>query len=60
MATAATPAATTPTASEIEGDVLNRLPQVPAPTAATAHPTSPDGTGGAAFLTAVFDDAQAM
>jgi predicted metalloprotease len=45
---------------EIEGDVIGRLPRVPATTDATRHPTSPNGTGGSVFLTAVFDDAQAM
>jgi uncharacterized protein len=61
-ATATSPTATTGAdqGSEIEGDVLDRLPQVPEPTEATRHPTSPDGTGGDAFLRAVFDDVQAM
>jgi predicted metalloprotease len=40
-------------------DVLERLPEVAEP-AQPRHPTSADGTGGAAFLTSVFDDAQAM
>jgi hypothetical protein len=49
-----------PTGTEIEGDVLKRFPPVPGPTEATQHPTSPGGTGGNAFLRAVFDDIQAM
>ena len=40
-------------------DFVERLPEVPEPSQPT-HPTSPDDTGGAAFLTQVFDDAQAM
>jgi uncharacterized protein len=62
-ATTATTASTATAATEsdhaIEGDVVARLPQVPAPSEPT-HPTSHDGTGGNAFLTAVFDDVQAM
>jgi predicted metalloprotease len=45
---------------DIEGDVIDRLPQVPEATEATKHPVSQGGTGGSAFLTAVFDDVQAM
>jgi uncharacterized protein len=45
--------------ASIEGDVLDRLPEVPEASEST-HPTSADGTGGNAFLTSVFDDAQAM
>jgi predicted metalloprotease len=45
---------------DIGGDVLAQLPQVPAATEAAKHPESPGGTGGNAFLTAVFDDVQAM
>jgi uncharacterized protein len=40
--------------------VLERLPEVPAATESTSPPASPGGTGGAEFLTEVFDDAQAM
>jgi predicted metalloprotease len=47
-------------APDIEGNMIERLPQVPAATDATKHPVSPNGTGGSAFLTAVFNDAQAM
>jgi uncharacterized protein len=47
-------------APEIEGEAIERLPQVPAATEATKHPVSPNGTGGRAFLTAVFNDIQAM
>jgi predicted metalloprotease len=43
-----------------EGDVLDRLPEAPEATEATRPPASPDGSGGDAFLTAVFDDAQTM
>jgi predicted metalloprotease len=43
-----------------EEDVLQRLPEVPEATQSTPPPASADGTGGSAFLTAVFDDAQAM
>jgi hypothetical protein len=60
---ASTPAATTqskPTASDINGDVLGQLPVVPGPTSSTEHPRSPNGSGGDAFLKAVFDDVQAM
>jgi uncharacterized protein len=46
--------------SSAESDVLERLPKVPAATAATRPPTSADSTGGNAFLRSVFDDAQAM
>jgi uncharacterized protein len=48
-----------PSGQDIEGDVLDRLPRVAVPSTPT-HPTSPDGTGGDAFLRAVFDDVQAM
>jgi uncharacterized protein len=61
-ATSATTATTAPSAtteSDIEGDIVARLPQVPAPSQPT-HPTSEGGTGGSAFLRAVFDDVQAM
>jgi hypothetical protein len=60
---ARTPTATTqgkPAGSEINGDVLGELPVVPGPTTSTEHPSSPNGTGGDAFLRAVFDDVQAM
>jgi uncharacterized protein len=59
-------AATTATApapdqdAEITGDAIKRFPPVPGPTEATQHPSSPNGTGGDAFLKAVFDDVQAM
>jgi uncharacterized protein len=43
-----------------EGDVLDRLPEAPEATGATRPPASLDGSGGDAFLTAVFDDAQTM
>jgi predicted metalloprotease len=63
---ASAPAATaTPTTAQsgqepdIEGADLARLPPVAQATAST-HPTSPDGTGGNAFLAAVFEDQQAM
>jgi uncharacterized protein len=46
-------------ASDIPGQLVDRLPLVPAATQ-PSHPTSPHGTGGDAFLRAVFDDAQAM
>jgi uncharacterized protein len=63
-ATTSTAASSTATATaesdqDIEGDVLDRLPKVPAASTPT-HPTSPNGTGGDAFLRAVFDDVQAM
>jgi len=48
-----------PTGTEINGD-LARLPVVPGPTQSTQHPSSPNGSGGDAFLRAVFDDVQAM
>jgi hypothetical protein len=60
---AGTPTATTqgkPAGSEINGEVLGELPVVPGPTTSTEHPSSPNGTGGDAFLRAVFDDVQAM
>jgi predicted metalloprotease len=41
-------------------EVLDRLPEAPEATEATQPPASPDGSGGDAFLTAVFDDAQTM
>jgi uncharacterized protein len=41
-------------------EVLERLPEVPAATGSTPAPASPDGTGGDAFLTSVFDDVQSM
>jgi predicted metalloprotease len=66
---ASTPAetATSPTTAtaesgqepDIEGADIARLPPVAQATAST-HPTSPNGTGGHAFLTAVFNDQQAM
>jgi uncharacterized protein len=49
----------TPTGTEINGD-LAQLPVVPGPTQETRHPSSPNGSGGDAFLRAVFDDVQAM
>jgi uncharacterized protein len=55
-----TPTATataTPTGAEAD---LDRLPEVPEATTSTRPPASVDGTGGSAFLTAVFDDVQAM
>jgi uncharacterized protein len=56
----ATPTATaTATAAGAEAD-LDRLPEVPEATMSTGPPASVDGTGGSAFLTAVFDDVQAM
>jgi uncharacterized protein len=58
---ASPPAATpTPPGSSSGEDVLERLPEVPEATASTQPPASPDGTGGSAFLTSVFDDVQAM
>jgi predicted metalloprotease/predicted small lipoprotein YifL len=57
--TTAESATTTKGDQEIAGDVLGRLPGVPAPSH-PSHPTSPGGAGGDAFLRAVFDDAQAM
>ena len=45
---------------DIEGNAIERLPQVPAATDATKHPVSRDGGGGRAFLRAVFNDIQAM
>jgi uncharacterized protein len=59
-AAATSTTATTQSDQDIEGDAIERLPQVPPATQATSHPTSPDGTGGHAFLRAVFDDVQAM
>ena len=50
--------ASTPSTT-VNEEPLERLPQVPQPSEST-HPTSPDGAGGDAFLTQVFDDAQAM
>jgi uncharacterized protein len=59
--TDATPEATpTASTSEPDADVLEQLPEVPEATASTPPPSSTDGTGGSAFLTAVFDDAQSM
>ena len=46
--------------STTEGDVLERLPEVPEPDESARPPASEDGTGGSAFLRSVFDDAQAM
>jgi uncharacterized protein len=46
--------------TDIAGAAIKRFPPVPGPTEATQHPSSPNGTGGDAFLKAVFDDAQAM
>src|SRR5262249_44650048 len=43
----------------IEGTDIARLPPVPQATSST-HPSSPHGSGGNAFLTAVFNDQQAM
>ena len=40
--------------------MLDQLPEAPEATDATQPPASPDGRGGDAFLTAVFDDAQTM
>jgi predicted metalloprotease len=40
--------------------VLERMPEVPEATASTAPPASTGGAGESAFLTGVFDDAQAM
>jgi len=62
--TATTTTTTTPTTEskqepDIEGADIARLPPVARATAPT-HPTSQGGTGGNAFLTAVFDDQQAM
>jgi uncharacterized protein len=51
---------TTTAAPSPRSDVLDRLPDVPEATQATRPPASPDGTGGAAFLTEVFNDAQSM
>ena len=57
--TATTATAANAQAPDLEGDVIDRLPKVPAATTPT-HPESPNGTGGSAFLTAVFNDVQAM
>jgi predicted metalloprotease len=51
--------ATTVGDADIPGEVVDRLPTVPAATQ-PSHPTSPHGTGGDAFLRAVFNDVQAM
>jgi predicted metalloprotease len=59
-ATATTGTGANQQAPDIEGNAIERLPQVPAATEATKHPVSPDGTGGRAFLTAVFNDIQAL
>src|SRR5262245_31857599 len=56
-ATTTTPATTT---SNDRGTTLDRLAAVPAATEATRHPSSPGGTGGGAFLTALFRSVQAM
>jgi uncharacterized protein len=57
--TATATATATPTATATANEpVLDRLPEVPAATASTHPPESTDG--GSAFLTDVFDDAQAM
>jgi predicted metalloprotease len=58
--TATAPASTSTSDKDIAGDAIKRFPPVPAPTEATQHPSSPNGTGGSAFLRAVFDDVQAM
>jgi uncharacterized protein len=59
--TAEKTASPTPTTTAT-GDAadLDRMPEVPAATTATRPPESAAGTGGDAFLTAVFDEAQAM
>jgi Putative neutral zinc metallopeptidase len=58
-ATTTATAAATATATPDEA-VLDRMPEVPEATAATRPPASTDGAGERAFLTTVFDDAQAM
>jgi hypothetical protein len=62
--TESTPAGTTAPSAETspsgESDVLDRLPKVPEAIESTRPPESPDGMGGEAFLTDVFDDVQAM
>jgi predicted metalloprotease len=55
-----TATATTTSSPSEESDVLTRLPEVPEATPSTRPPASPDGTGGAQFLTEVFNDAQSM
>jgi predicted metalloprotease len=58
--TATTTATATATATSTAGEsILDRLPEVPAATASTRPPES-SNADGSAFLTAVFDDAQAM
>jgi predicted metalloprotease len=57
--TTTTTATATATATGDEAD-LDRLPEVPAATTSTRPPESADRTGGDAFLTEVFDEAQAM
>jgi uncharacterized protein len=48
------------TTTPAESDVLDRMPEVPAATESTRPHASPDGTGGSAFLSEVFDDVQQM
>jgi predicted metalloprotease len=56
-ATATATATASPSANDAE---LDRLPPAPEATTSTRAPGSADGAGGAAFLTEVFDDAQAL
>jgi predicted metalloprotease len=56
----ATATATATATSSIDEGALQRLPEVPGATDSTRAPTSTDGAGRDAFLTDVFDDAQAM
>ena len=55
-----TPTPTATATATADGAELDQLPEVPEATTSTRPPESTDGTGGSAFLTAVFDDAQAM
>jgi predicted metalloprotease len=56
----ASPTPTPTTTATGDAADLDRMPEVPAATTATRPPESADGTGGDTFLTAVFDEAQAM
>jgi predicted metalloprotease len=58
----ATPTATASATGTATADeaALDRMPEVPEATTSTRPPTSANDPNGSAFLTAVFDDAQAM
>jgi uncharacterized protein len=59
--TAVATATPTPTATATADEAaLDRMPEVPAASSSTRPPSSADDPDGSAFLTAVFDDAQAM